>query len=65
VTLRFVNGIIYASRYIFDEITQDYINKKVIKREKQFFQYEAISTNNYKEYLNSKEPFEKKDFYSS
>jgi hypothetical protein len=64
VTLRFVNTMIYASGYTLDQFTQDYTDKKEIKHEANFFYYDSINIDNYKEYLNSKEPFEKK-FYSS
>jgi predicted nucleic acid-binding protein len=37
VTLRFVDAMIYAPGYIFDQFTQDYRDKKVTKREKGFF----------------------------
>jgi hypothetical protein len=64
VTLSFVDAMIYAPGCTLDQFTQDYSDKKVTKREKGFFPYEAINTDSYKEYLNSKKPFEQKAFYS-
>jgi hypothetical protein len=65
VTLRFVDAMIYAPGCTLDQFTQDYTDKKDIKREKGFFPYEASTTDNYKDYLSKTEPFDQKDFYSS
>jgi hypothetical protein len=64
MTLRIVDAMIYASGCTLDQFTQDYTEKKVIERVKGFFPYEAITIDNYKEYLSETEPFEQKDFYS-
>jgi hypothetical protein len=63
--LRFVDAMIYAPGYTLDQFTQDYTEKKVVERVKGSFPYEAITTDNYKEYLSKTKPFEQKDFYSS
>jgi hypothetical protein len=65
VTLRFVDAMIYAHGYKSDQFEQDYTDKKDTKRKKKFFPDEAINTDNYKEYINIKEPFAQKDLYSS
>jgi hypothetical protein len=60
ITLRFVDAMIYAPGCILDQFTQDYTEKKDVKREKGFFPYEAITTDNHKDYLSKQNLLNKK-----
>jgi hypothetical protein len=46
INLRFVDAMIYAPVCTIDQFTHDYTDKKVYKREKNFFLYEAINIEN-------------------
>jgi hypothetical protein len=65
LTLKSVDPMIYSPECSLDQFTQDSTDIKISKREKWFFHYETIYTENDKEYLNSKDFFEEKYFYFS
>jgi hypothetical protein len=51
VSHSFVDAMMDAPGDTLNRFTQDYSDKKVTKREKRFFQYDVIHTDNYKKYF--------------